>query len=255
VNVLGIPTKEPVGSQWYSEYIEAMADLKYIPPSFSYPAQPVTRGEMAEMIWRVLEKKSDQQSVTADKLANPCYPLGENVPSNIDMSRVRSTWLDWYNGVRSADGLAAYIYNDQLNRTAIAWSEESKIKGYMDHKRNVGDSYYDYNNILNWFKNLGLEFKNISRVTFTENIGWGPYRCSKADCTDDLISDIKTTFDFYMAEKGTASSAHYDSVMNKYFKEIGLGIAIDEKSGKYYLTVHYATEITSNPLPILCSSK
>jgi len=250
VNVLNIPTQEPQGHEWYSEYIEAMADLKYIPPSFSYLSQPVTRGEMAEMIWRILEKKSDQQSVTVAKLSTPCYPLGEDVPSNIDMTRIRSTWLDWYNGVRAKAGLMAYKYNEQLNRTAIAWSEQSEIKGYMDHKRNPGDSYYDYYKIAAWFKDMGLEFKNLYRVTFTENIGWGPYKCSKTDCADDLLSAIKYTFDFYMAEKGKASSAHYDSVMNKYFKEIGLGIAIDEKAGKYYLTVHYGTEITSNPWPI-----
>ena len=250
VNVLNISTKESQGSEWYSEYIEAMADFKYIPSSFSYFSQPVTRGEMAEMIWRILEKKSDQQSVTVAKLSTPCYPLGEDVPSNIDMAKVRITWLSWYNGVRAQAGLTAYRYNEQLTRSAIAWSEQSEIKGYMDHKRNLGDSYYDYWKITDWFKNLGLEFKNVYRVTFTENIGWGPYRCSKSDCTDDLISAIRTTFDFYMAEKDKSYKPHYESVMNKYFKEIGLGIAIDEKAGKYYLTVHYGTEITSNPWDI-----
>ena len=250
VNVLNIPTEEPKSSEWYSEYIDAMAASNFIPPTFSYLSQPVTRGEMAEMIWRILEKKSDQPSVAVADLQSPCNPLGEDVPSSIDMQKIRTTWLLWYNGVREQTGLSDYKYNEQLNRTAISWSETSKDKGYMDHKRSVGDSYYNYNVILNWFKNLGLEFKNVNRVTFTENIGWGPYRCSKTDCTDQLISAIRTTFDFYMAEKGTASHAHYDSVMNKYFKEIGLGIAIDEKAGKYYLTVHYATEITSNPLPI-----
>jgi len=250
VKTFNVPTIEPKGNEWYSEYIETMADLKYIPPSFGYLAQPVTRGEMAEMIWRILENKSDQESVTISELNNPCYPLGEDVPSNIDIARVRSTWLGWYNGVRAKAGLTAYKYNEQLNRSAIAWSEQSKIKGYMDHKRNPGDSYYDYYKIAAWFKDLGLEFRNVYRVTFTENIGWGPYKCSKTDCTDDLISAIRYTFDFYMAEKDKSYKPHYESVMNKYFNEIGLGIAIDEKAGKYYLTVHYGTEITSNPWSI-----
>ena len=247
VNVLNIPTNEPKGSEWYSEFIEAMADLKYIPSVFGYFAQSVTRGEMAEMIWRILEKKSDQTSATVAKLSTPCYPLGEDVPGNIDMARVRSAWLSWYNGVRSSAGLHGYKYNEQLSRSAIAWSEQSKIKGYMDHKRASGDSYYDYWKIAGWFKDLGLEFKNVNRITFTENIGWGPYRCSKTECTDDLLSAVRYTFDFYMAEKGKSYTAHYDSVMSKYFKEIGLGIAIDEKAGKYYLTVHYGTDITSDP--------
>lgn len=250
VNVLEVPTKAPVGTEWYSKYIEAMTDLNYLPTSFGYLSQSVNRGEMAEMVWRILAKKSDQPSTTASKLENPCYPLGEDVPSNIDMDRVRTTWLKWYNDARAKAGLSAYTYNNQLNRSAIVWSEASEDKGYMDHKRNPGDGYYDYWKITAWFKDLGLEFRNVYGVTHTENIGWGPYKCSKSDCTDDLLSAIKYTFDFYMAEKGTNYTAHYESVMNKYFKEIGLGIAIDEKAGKYYLTVHYGTEIISNPWPV-----
>jgi hypothetical protein len=53
-----------------------------------------------------------------------------------------------------------------------------------------------------------------------------------------------------MAEKDKAYKAHYNSIMNKYFKEIGLGIAVDRSTHKYYLTVHYGTEIISNPWPI-----
>jgi uncharacterized protein YkwD len=241
---------QPVGTEWYSQYLETLAGQNAIPATFHSPTQAVTRGEMAEMVWRILEKKTDQPSATLAQLNNPCNPLGENVPSNIDMAKVRATWLKWYNDARAAAGLYAYVYNDQLNRSAITWSETCKARGYMDHRRNPSDAYYAYSTLSAWFKNLGLEFKNVNRVTFTENIGWGVFKCSQADCTDDLISAIRTTFDFYMAEKGTASHAHYDSVMNAYFKEIGLGIAIDETSGKYYLTTHYATEITSNPLPI-----
>ncbi len=252
VNSFKIDTIQPTGNEWYSKYLETLLGQKVIPDSFHSLTQTVTRGEMAEMVWRIMENKTDQPAATLAKLQNPCNPLGENVPSNIDMAKVRATWLKWYNDARAAAGLYAYTYNDQLNRSAITWSETKKAQGSMDHKRSPGDAYYDYNKITAWFADLGLVFKNVYRVTHTENIGWGVYHCSKADCTDDLINAIRTTFDFYMAEKGTASHAHYDSVMNAYFKEIGLGIAIDQASGKYYLTTHYGTEIISNPLPI-CS--
>jgi uncharacterized protein YkwD/predicted DNA-binding antitoxin AbrB/MazE fold protein len=250
VNSFKLTTIQPVGTEWYSQTLETLAGQNAIPSTFHSLTQTVTRGEMAEMVWRIMEKKTDQPSSTLAQLQTPCNPLGENIPSNIDMGKVRATWLKWYNDARAAAGLYAYTYNDQLNRSAITWSETCKARGYMDHKRSPGDAYYDYNKITAWFADLGLVFKNVNRVTHTENIGWGMYKCSKADCTDDLITAIRTTFDFYMAEKGTASHAHYDSVMNAYFKEIGLGIAIDETNGKYYLTTHYGTEITSNPLPI-----
>ena len=102
--------------------------------------------------------------------------------------------------------------------------------------------------IEDWFENLGLTFENKSRVTFTENIGLGPYSCDAEDCTDELIAMIKYSFDYYMNEVNSSYRPHYNSIMNSYFKEIGLGIAIS--SSQYYLTVHYGTAITSNPSPI-----
>ena len=65
-----------------------------------------------------------------------------------------------------------------------------------------------------------------------------------------MIPQVRKAFDFYMSEKGQAYTAHYDSIMNPYFKIVGLGIAVDRSANRYYLTVHYGTEITSNPFPI-----
>ena len=251
VNTLEIP-KEPQGTEWYSEYIEAMATFKYLPPTFTYFDQKVTRGEMAEMVWRILEQKSDQESVTVAELNNPCYPLGDDVPANVDMERVRATWLNWYNDARAEEGITPLTYNPQLSRTANVWSQEAVLRGEITHQRDPGDSYYDYWKITEWFKDLGLEFKNVNRVTYTENIAWEYYNCpeSQADCTDHMIPQVRKAFDFYMSEKGQAYTAHYDSIMNPYFKIVGLGIAIDRSANRYYLTVHYGTEITSNPFPI-----
>ncbi len=252
VNTLKVPIQESQGSEWYSEYIKAIATFKYIPPTFTYMAQEVTRGEMAEMVWRILENVSSQPSVTVSELENPCYPLGDDVPLNVDMDRIRTTWLKWYNDARAEDGIASLAYNPQLSRTANVWSQEMIRRGKMTHQRNPGDSYYDYWKITEWFKDLGLEFKNVNRVTHTENIAWQYYNCSESqdDCTDYMIPQVRKAFDFYMSEEGEAYTAHYDSIMNSYFKIVGLGIAVDRSANRYYLTVHYGTEITSDPWPI-----
>lgn len=166
-----------------------------------------------------------------------------DLPSNIDMQKVRESWLLWNNDARLALGLNEYVYNDELNKSATMWSEVSKSRGYMDHKREGQTEYYDFYKIRDWFKNeAGLEFEND---LFTENIAWGNYNCdeSNPDCTQYLIDSIKYSFDYFMAEKGEDYSPHYDSVVNKYFKIIGLGIAIDKEAHKYFLTVHYAGEI------------
>jgi uncharacterized protein YkwD len=252
VKTLNVETEEPQGSEWYSEYIETLDNLKYLPPSFGYLAQVVTRGEMAEMVWRILTKNHNQEFVTVSKLENPCYPLGDDVPANVDMQLVRATWLQWYNDARAAEGITPLTYNSQLARTANVWSQEAVRRGEITHKRDPGDSYYDYWKITQWFKDLGLEFKNVNRITFTENIAWEYYNCSESqpDCTDHMIPQARKAFDFYMSEKGKAYTAHYDSIMQPLFKEIGLGIAVDRSANRYYLTVHYGTEITSNPWPI-----
>jgi uncharacterized protein YkwD len=54
---------------------------------------------------------------------------------NIDTSKVLQTWLDWQNEVRSELGLSSYSYNPLLNNSALKWSQISKERGYMDHRR------------------------------------------------------------------------------------------------------------------------
>lgn len=160
---------------------------------------------------------------------------------NVDMAKVRGAWLSWNNDLRAEYNLDPYTYDTRLDVTALEWSQISADRGYIDHKRNPGDSYYNYPIINQWFLDRGLDFKNVYRVTHTENIWRGPYRCTQSDCTQKLIDAIRSTFDFYLSEKNRKYKPHRNSLINKYFKIIGLGIVVQD--GKYYLTVHYGTEI------------
>lgn len=240
------------GKFWYSVFIETLAKNNYIPLSVQYINQPLKREEIAEILWRILNDIHNEPSSIASEIEDSfCQTTVENILANINMDKVRTTWLTWYNDARKEEGLHPYIYNVQLNRTATVWSEYSKNQGKMSHKRPGQTAYYDYTMIKAWFKNLGLEFENIAHKTFTENIGWGYYSCpSSSDCTDAIIKAIYTTFDFFMSEKDKKYRAHYESVMDQYFKEIGLGIALNATAKKYYLTVHYGTEIISSTPPI-----
>lgn len=236
-------------SYWYAPYIIALNDQHNLPTSITLANQALTRGEMAEMIMRIKTGTKTKPSLTACDLIQELCPensfsgYGDELIEKVDMAKVRVNWLAWNNSERMKEGLHAYKYNNTLNKTAYLWSKYAKEIGEMSHKRPGQEAYYDYNMIKEWFRNLGVEFENVSTVTFTENIGWGPYSCSSADCTQTLIDNIRSTFDFYMAEKTKADRPHYNSVMNKYFKEIGLGIVIDSAQKKYYLTVHYGTKI------------
>jgi uncharacterized protein YkwD len=263
VSTLGVERSVVESSLWYREYIEAMQNKSYLPDSFTALDQSVSRAQMAEMVWRI---KEDIQGQPFTQFQFMEYEVDEstfsscadsNLPPAIDMAEVRETWLGWYNDVRTQAGLHPYIYNDYLNNSATVWSEYSSDVGVMSHKRPGQTAYYDYALITQWFADLGITFKNTYGVTYSENIGRGPFSCNgsgcacnTATCTQKLIDAIHTTFDYYMAEKGTSSTAHYDSVMNKYFNEIGLGIALDQSTNQYYLTVHYGTELTSHPVEV-----
>ena len=165
----------------------------------------------------------------------------------IDLKRIRETWLSWVNEERQKLGLHSYQYDMRLEKTALTWSNISKERGYITHKRDMEDNLlYNYKAITIWFEEQGLKFKNIKGYTFTENIGYGYFKYKTGDYTDEIIKAIHSTFEYYMNEKGKTDkweSAHYRSIIAPFFYFLGLGIALDENNDCYYLTVHYGSEI------------
>jgi hypothetical protein len=53
---------------WYEQYVQALADRHAIPSAISSFAQPITRGEMAEMIYRLKAGVTTEQSPTYGEL-------------------------------------------------------------------------------------------------------------------------------------------------------------------------------------------
>lgn len=165
----------------------------------------------------------------------------------IDMNKVRTSWLWLYNEVRKVKWRTTYSYENKLNDTAEEWSDTSLAKWVMSHKRDSGDSYYNYNKINSWFADRQVTCKNINRVTHSENIWRWYYKCSDSnDCTDKLIWWIKQVFNMYMAEKGKANQVHYESIIKKEFSKIWVWIAIKKTSSnnfEFYITTHFCTEL------------
>ena len=167
----------------------------------------------------------------------------------IDMTRIRTSWLWFYNEVRKNKWRTIYSYESKLNDSAQEWSDTSLARWIMSHKRDANDSYYNYNKINSWFADRQIICENINRVTHSENIWRWYYKCSDSnDCTDKLITWTKEVFDMYMAEKGKSNQVHYESVVKKEFNKIGLWISI-KKSGnnsfEFYITTHYCTELVN----------
>ncbi len=176
---------------------------------------------------------------------SPVISQGANVPTptNVDMSRIRSTWLGWYNSVRQWEWLGSYSYDNRLDVTAYDWNVEfTKEKWQNHHTRNPWDGYYNFAVIDQWFIDRGINPKIINRTKHTENVWYGYYSCNSSDCTDTLIRSIRSTFDFFMSEKGKSYDAHYRSIVQPYFTKIWLSVIVVPGEQRYYLVVHYITE-------------
>lgn len=255
VQLNALPITKQADDEWYAPYLRALADEKYIPSALGWVGEPLTRAEVAEILWRVRWKHHDQPAIILSDLGhNPaCQASLDLDDSRIDLGRVRDAWFGWINAARQKASLPAYVHEPQLDRTANDWARSMRDRGTLSHKRNPGDPYYDYWKINQWFADRGIIAKNVNHATHTENIGGGYLSCKETDCTDEMIDALRPTFDYFMSEKGKASHAHYDSIMQPYFTRIGFGIALE--GNKIYSVTHYITEITSDPLPLCPNAK
>jgi uncharacterized protein YkwD len=239
------------GGPWFAPAVQALGSRHIIPIDIEAAGQSVSRSQLAEMLWRLETAPHTASSADPDTLVGvQCdWQPDHDIPA-VDDQEVTRAWMTWVNDLREKRGLVPYAPDRQLSRTAQEWSDEARAGGTISHKREGQTAYYDYNRMVDWFAANDLDFANVHSTTFTENIGWGVYRCKKTDCTAEFIDALRTTFDFYLAEENKASRPHWNSMVNQDFRLAGIGISVDEESGKYYFTAHYGTAITSDPAPV-----
>lgn len=154
-------------------------------------------------------------------------------------------WLSLYNNYRKQVGVQPYKYDSRLQHSAEIWSTLAAKRWEITHKRDAGDSYYDFWKIQDWFKENGVNCKVQDRTAGVENIGWGVMYCNKDNCEEELKQTVKKTFDFYMSEKGQDYQPHYKSIVAPYLGYIGFGIYKEDMgNGRYkvYNTTHFCTE-------------
>lgn len=244
----GIPVAP--SQPWYRLAVEGLAEVHAIPPSVGYLEESLTRAEVAEMLWRLSAKVQDRPSRGAEELlAAHCTPMPEARIDGVDAAKVRAAWLGWVNEERATRGLDAYAADADLDRTATIWSFEAAKTGTLTHKRPGQTAYYDYNRMIEWFNELGITFGKGGRTRFTENIAWGPLRCSGDDCTDEAIAAAKMSFDSYMREEASGGP-HFNSIVQPAFRRAGVGIAANASRTTLYFTFHYAVAANTDALPL-----
>ena len=239
---------------WYEVYVEALQKNNYIPTTVKTLDQKVNRGELSEMMWRILQKVTNKASTEFDvesgKTTNTpqeeakgelALCTDKKLPDSVDMKKVREAWLTWHNDARKGLDVAVLEKHQGLDYSATVWAEENKKEGAASHTRK------DNQTVNDWFKALGITFKPLSGFVYAESIGSQNYTCTEADCSDEVIAASKSMFDAFMKEKGTTSTRHYDNIIESDFKQLGLGVAIDSVNNKLYLTTHYAQAVEAYP--------
>jgi uncharacterized protein YkwD len=166
--------------------------------------------------------------------------------SNVNLQTVRDTLLGWHNDERISLGLSPYAYHSDLEKSATTWAEvlKNEERTSNTHSRSSSDGYYNYESIMDRFGGLNIFFPSATngRASFSESVGWGYYKCSSSDCTDTLITQLKTTRDFFMSEK-KSNGSHYRAITTSHFTQMGIGVVIDSSKNRYYMVIHYGMDV------------
>lgn len=216
--------KEPIVTQIskYEKFIKAFKNVSY------------KDNDQKEMIIYLVECFQKKVDTLKSQLKTQ-----EEIISNVDWDRVKQERLAWHNYEREEKGLQPYTYNDSLNFTSLIRAQQianEKRETWSTHARKLGDGYYSYDSIKDWFQNLWVKI-----VSFSESNAYGYYNCKKSDCTQEMIDVLKKCFNRTILDR-----SHYPAVVSKNFDQIWLWVAINSSiAGKPYirLTTHYWKDI------------
>ena len=163
--------------------------------------------------------------------------------SNIDEQKVRNAILSRHNDERYNVWVNSYTYNLDLEWSATVRANKlaNSSKTTNLHLRNSWDWTYNYTSILNRFSDLWIKFPASVKwaASFSESIWYWYYKCSKSDCTQDLINAVKKTRTWLIMKEKSANGSHYRAAVMKHFTEMWVWIAIDKSNNRYYIVLHY----------------
>ena len=182
-------------------------------------------------------------STTTKKVSKSDLPHLYDNFSNIDEEEVRDAILSRHNDERDSLGRSPYKYNLDLEWSATMWATKLADSGKTSnlHLRNSWDWYYNYDSMLNRFSSLGIDFpRSINwAASFSESVWYGTYKCSKSDCTQELINAIKKTWTWLIMKEKARNGSNYRAATMKHFTQMWVWIAINKFYNRYYVVFHY----------------
>lgn len=186
---------------------------------------------------------SSNNTVSITKISITSLPHLPDNFSNIDEWTVRNAISSWHNEERNNVWVNPYTYNLDLEWSATYRATKLAESGKTSnlHLRNSWDWYYNYDSMLNRFSNLWISFPKSVKwaASFSETVWYWYYKCSKSDCTQDLITAIKKTWTNLIMKEKSSNGSHYRAATMKHFTQMWAWIAIDKSHNRYYLVLHY----------------
>ena len=82
------------------------------------PIQPTTNNPL------VIKRPPEIVPIKPTITTSPTVTLSSNIPipPNVDIQRVRTAWLNLYNGIRQSERLTPYSFDSRIDSTAYDWN-------------------------------------------------------------------------------------------------------------------------------------
>ncbi|MBU0981186.1 S-layer homology domain-containing protein [Patescibacteria group bacterium] len=136
---------------WYQNYVVALELLNAIPTSIDAFSKPVTRGEMAEMVWRIRTENREQASYSYEQI------------KDLDSNQVRSITLR-----NDGDGKVSWTTDGVSSKGfKVVWSKNTE----PTYPTEVGDQYLYFSSstassaTLNAFDGFGTYYVRVCEYT------------------------------------------------------------------------------------------
>ena len=217
--ILSLAYKQQIqqsGNEWYEGYVTALEASKAIPPSVAKLDSLLTRGEMAEMMWRLRESKTDQPSKGLLNLQHP--KLSINTASDNVQYAKSCADLQAFTAAAPQNGNMNYMMKGAVMEADTAVPAPSAAPtlqsgGSADHSQtNVQVEGVDEGDIV---KTDGVFLFTVSRnnPTAVRIVRVTPASSMKLESTIDLSSSM-TVSDLYV-DDGQLIVMGQESSMNR----------------------------------------
>jgi len=186
---LNLPTEDL--KPWYAPYAQVLSDRKAIPLTIDSPTKLITRGEMAEMIFRL---ETDNQRKSGTRFTFKSIAAEREEPTPIETGDQIQVVLNLVNQARTDLGLNPLTINNTLQNVAQRFAEQMDGEDFFDHIDPQG-------------------------LTPSDRVTAAGYRWRSTG--ENIAKGQETGQDVFDTWKN--SPGHWKNIINPGYEEIGIG--------------------------------